>query len=264
MRFKAVELRFYGDLVDFLAHGHPIAERTFDVPPSVKDTIEACGVPHPEVDLILMDGESVGWDRLLEDGSRIAVYPRFRAFDVAGLSAVHVDPPQPRFLLDVHLGTLARYLRLLGFDAEAPEGAHDEELATHSAATDRILLTRDLGLLKRSIVRYGHFLRSPDPVVQAVEVVRHYDLGDAAAPFARCMMCNGLIDPVAAADVQGAVPPRVRRRHDEFRRCRQCGRCYWEGSHHPRLQALVDEICLLAGRSEVSSVPHSRLRQSVT
>lgn len=248
MRFKTVQLRFYGDLIDFLADADPLVERTFDVAPSVKDTIEACGVPHPEVDLILVDGDPAGWGRLLEDGNRIAVYPRFRTFDVSAVSAVHIDLPEPRFLLDVHLGTLSRYLRLLGFDTEAPEHAEDAALATQAAATGRILLTRDLGLLKRSIVRHGYFLRSPDPVMQAVEVVRYFELAADLEPFTRCMACNGEIGEADAADARKQVPSGVTRNHETFRRCAACERLYWEGTHFDRLEELVTTIRLLVAR----------------
>jgi uncharacterized protein with PIN domain len=248
MRYKTAELRFYGDLIDFLPDGKPVVERTFDVSPSVKDTIEACGVPHPEVDLVLVDGEPVGWEHAVVDGERIAVYPRFRAFDIAGLSAVHVPPlPEVRFLVDVHLGTLTRYLRLLGFDAIQPD-ADDGELADLSVREARNLLTRDLGLLKRTVVRHGYFVRSSDPLMQAVEVVRYFDLDEDVSPFTRCMECNGRIVPVATADAVDRVPPGVRRNHDRFRECAECGRLYWEGTHFGRLEEIVASVRVLARR----------------
>jgi uncharacterized protein with PIN domain len=249
MRFKTAELRFFGDLVDFLPNRGRVVERTFDVSPAVKDMIEACGVPHPEVDLVLVDGEAVGWGHAVRDGELISVYPRFHNFDVAELSAVHVPPlPEDRFVLDVHLAALARYLRLLGLDTLAPPGAGNGELAAVSAGEKRWLLTRDVGLLKRSIVRHGYFVRSQEPLEQCVEVVRYFDLGGGLNPFSRCMECNGTIHPVAAAAVSDRLPPRVKARHDTYRQCADCQRPYWRGSHYERLANIVETVRFRAER----------------
>lgn len=246
LRFKTVELRFYGDLVDFVPGGSVEVERTFDVSPSIKDMIEACGVPHPEVDMVLVDGEPVGWDHAVCDGERISVYPRFRGLDVSAVSPVHVDlRANPRFVLDGHLGKLARHLRLVGVDALQPdvEAAELAELAYHD---DRALLTRHVELLKRSMVRHGYFVRASDPVLQCAEVVRYFDLGGVFAPFTRCTACNGLIESATDAEIESGVPPGVRRRHNRFRRCNACGRMYWEGSHYRELVHVVDTLKRLA------------------
>lgn len=246
-RYKSVELRFFGNLVDFLPGGRSIVERTFDVAPSIKDTIESSGVPHTEVDLILVDGEPVGWERPLRDGERITVYPRFRSFDVSGFSLVHVAPLEaPRFVVDGHLARLARYLRLLGFDSLQPADAADADLAELSARESRAVLTRDLGLLKRSIVRHGYFVRSVDPLLQCAEVVRHFDLIEAAAPYTRCMACNGRLEPVGNEEASQEVPTRVAARHDRFQRCTDCNRLYWEGSHVARLDEIVAAVRTLS------------------
>lgn len=247
MRFKTAELRFFGNLVDFAPGGRSVVERTFDVSPSVKDLIESCGVPHPEVDLVLVNGEAVGWGHAVRDGEIISVYPRFHSFDVADLSAVHVPPPAtPRFILDVHLTALAKYMRLLGLDTCAPPGAADSELAAISTGERRWLLTRDIGLLKRTIVRYGYFVRSQDPLEQCVEVVRYFELDDDIAPFTRCMECNGTIAPVSVAEIRGRLPRRVLANHDTFRQCNDCGRPYWRGSHYGRLEDIVESVRLRA------------------
>ncbi len=247
MRFKTAELRFFGNLVDFVPGRRPIMERTFDVSPSVKDMIESCGVPHPEVELVLVNGESAGWGHAVRDGELISVYPRFHSFDVADLSAVYVPPPaEPRFVLDVHLATLAKYLRLLGLDTLAPPGAGDSELAAISTREGRWLLTRDIGLLKRTVVRHGYFVRSQDPLEQCIEVVRHLELDEDIAPFIRCMECNGTIAPVGIAAVSARLPRRVLANHETFRRCNDCGRTYWRGSHYGRLEEIVDSVRLRA------------------
>ena len=249
MRFKTAELRFFGDLVDLVPGRLPVMERTFDVSPSVKDMIESCGVPHPEVDLVLVDGDSVGWGHAVRDGELISVYPRFHSFDVAELSAVHVPPPsEHRFVLDVHLSALARYLRLLGLDTLTPPGALDSELAAISTGERRWLLTRNLGLLKRSIVRHGYFVRSQEPLEQCVEVVRYFELGEELVPFTRCMECNGTIGPVPMEQVRERLPRRVLANHDAFRQCSDCERTYWRGSHYGRLEEIVESVRYRAER----------------
>lgn len=246
MIYKTVELRFYGALVDFIEGRRPTIQRTFDVAPDIKDLIEACGVPHPEVDLVLVNGDPVSWDHRLSDGELISVFPRFRNFDVAAISPVHVEPlPEPRFVLDVHLGKLARYLRLVGSDAVQPPGA-DDDLAALSVGEGRALLTRDLGLLKRSTIRHGYFVRAVEPLLQCAEVVAHFDL--VPAPFTRCLVCNGAIAPVQRDEVEHRVPPGVSKRVGEFRQCTGCHRVYWEGTHSERLRRVVGAIELMAGR----------------
>ncbi|BDG09444.1 Mut7-C ubiquitin/RNAse domain-containing protein [Anaeromyxobacter paludicola] len=238
-------LRLYAELNDFL----PPSKRfvSFDHPfhghPSVKDVIEALGVPHTEVDLVLADGEPVDFSWRLHDGARVAVYPVFEAIDIAPVTHVRPAPlREVRFVLDGHLGRLARHLRMLGFDTAWRNDAPDDELARISAEEHRILLTRDRGLLKRRIVTHGYLVRASDPREQLTEVLRRLDLHGAIAPFRRCLRCNGLLEPVAKAKVESALPPAVRREHEDFRRCDSCGRVYWAGSHHRRMTQLVSEL----------------------
>lgn len=242
---KRAHFRFYAELNDFL----PPARRGVAFPhefhggPSVKDVIESLGVPHTEIDLILADGESVDFAWILRDGARVSVYPVFESIDIAPVLRVRPAPlREVRFVLDVHLGRLARYLRMLGFDARWRNDAPDEELARCSAAEHRILLTRDSGLLKRRIVSHGYRVREADPRRQLAEVVRRLDLTRAIAPFRRCLCCNALLEAVRKEDVADALPPRVRERHDAFRRCPSCGRVYWAGSHHRKMERLISDL----------------------
>ncbi len=240
-----VHVRFYAQLGDFLPaarRGHTIEH---DVPgrASVKDVIESLGVPHPEVELILADGDAVAFEHVVRDGERVAVYPRFRSLDVSALHrAGEPLPLVPRFVLDGHLGRLAAYLRLLGFDVTHRRDAEDAELARVAAVEDRVLLTRDLGLLKRSIVRHGALVRAVDPREQVAEVLDRYDLHAEARPFARCLKCNGLLAPISRDEARLHVPSGVLDRHDEFHACASCGRVYWRGSHHARMETLIAHL----------------------
>lgn len=237
--------RFYEELNDFLPRERRKRSfvHVFDGTPSIKDQIEAQGVPHTEVDLILVDGEPVGFEHKLRGGERVAVYPVFESLDIAPVTRVRPEPLRdPRFVLDVHLGALARRLRMLGFDALWPGDVPDEEIARISAAGPRIVLTRDRGLLKRSVVTHGYCVREKDPDTQIAEVVRRFDLARLARPFTRCMACNGELVPAAPHEIANEVPPGVAARHDRFARCTACARVFWPGSHYERMRALVRQV----------------------
>ena len=248
----AAVFRFYAELNDFLPparRGRPV-ERTFSGHPAVKDVVEALGVPHTEVDLILVNGESVGFGHRLDDRDHVSVYPVFEALDISSLNRLRPRPlREPRFVLDTHLGRLARYLRLLGFDCLYLHAAADEALARVSHEDGRILLTRDRGLLKRSLVTHGYWLRSDCPAEQVVEVLRRFDLAASARPFSRCLRCNTPVAAVAKAEVLHRLQPLTRRYFETFARCPGCDRVYWRGSHHARMQALVDDVLRRAAGS---------------
>jgi uncharacterized protein with PIN domain len=254
---RACEFRFYEELNDYLRP--ELRKRTLTRPiadtPSVKDAIEALGVPHTEIDLILVDGRSVRFNHKLSGGERIAVYPEFERFDITPIHRLRSRPLRtPRFVADAHLGTLARHLRLLGFDTLYDTERPDAELAQLTSSERRILLTRDVGLLKRKAVERGYWLRATDPERQIEEVVDALQLTRALRPFTRCMSCNGRLAPVARARVTGLVPPRVHGRFRAFTRCRICRRIYWRGTHFTRLQRLVAHLRSPRGprRSDVS------------
>jgi uncharacterized protein with PIN domain len=242
---KRAEFRFYAELNDFLPRRHRFTTvtRLFDGEVSVKDMIEAAGVPHTEVDLVIVNGESVDLAYRVRDGDRIAVYPVFEAFDISSIAAVRAGPlREPRFAADTHLGTLARHLRLLGFDTAYVRDWPDADLAATAHAEHRVVLTRDVGLLKRNLVTHGLFVRETDPRAQILEVARRLQLLSSIRPFTRCLECNGALVEVAKDAVAGDVPGGALRCHDEFMRCTQCARVYWPGSHHERLRSFIDEI----------------------
>jgi uncharacterized protein with PIN domain len=237
--------RFYAELNDFLPAERRKVEipYRFHVPPSVKDAIEALGVPHVEVDLILVNGISVGFDHRLGNGDRVSVYPVFESLDISPAVRLRAAPlRRPAFVVDVHLRRLARFLRLLGFDTLHSNDFEDAELVEISVREGRILLTRDRQLLKHGRVTHGYWVRSTDPVEQAREVVRRFDLADGVRPFSRCPACNGRLEPVDKEAVADEIPPKTARWLDEYVRCDGCGKLYWRGTHFERLERLVDRI----------------------
>ncbi len=240
-----ITVRFYAELSSFLPASKrlgavALALRERD---SVKDVIESQGVPHTEVDLVLANGEPVDFTYCVADGDRITVYPAFRRIDVSDTSLVRPTPQrEARFVLDVHLGRLAAHLRLLGFDTLYWNQADDPDLARISHDEERILLTRDRGLLKRGNVTRGYHVWATDPDAQIVEVLRRFDLLHAVAPFTRCTRCNGLLERVAKADVLDQLEPKTRLYYEEFARCTGCGHVYWKGSHHDRMAQVIERL----------------------
>lgn len=239
---KHVCLRFYAELNDLLPTHlrYTTITHFFTNRSSVKDLIESLGVPHTEIDLILVNGESVDFTYLVQAGDRISVYPVFEAIDISPIVRVRPQPLRgPRFVLDTHLGRLARYLRMLGFDTLYRNDYTDDALAHLASVDHRILLTRDPGLLKRSIITHGYRIRSSDPRQQIGEVLERFDLRGAIAPFARCLRCNTPLQVVRKEEIADQLPPRTRILYDEFRQCSTCGRVYWQGSHYRRMAAWV-------------------------
>jgi uncharacterized protein with PIN domain len=236
-------LRAYADLNDHLA---PDLRQTtfahdFHGRPSVKDLIESVGIPHPEVDWILINGRPARFGQGVVDGDRISVYPRFRGLDLPDGAGLLPRIPRPtRFILDVHLGQLARYLRMLGFDCLYSVKATDPGLAAASNQGGRILLTRDRELLKRNDVSLGAFVRATEPRRQLRETVRRWQLAGDAAPLTRCIACNGRLERATMEQVGNRVPANVRSRGGPLLRCHACGRVYWHGSHVDNMQELVD------------------------
>lgn len=236
-----VEVRAYAELTDLL--GEARVEVPVGEPRSVKDLIESVGLPHPEIGLLLVDGHPVRFDHRIHGGERVAAYPPFTALRPVADDDLWPTPPDPRrFVLDVHLGTLARRLRLLGFDSWYGTDADDTQLARLAAAEQRILLTRDRGLLMRREIVHGYCPRSDDPDEQAREVDARYRLAGRARPLTRCARCNGRLTPVSRDEVWHLLPPRTRREFDRFAQCDGCRQVYWPGSHVDALAGFLDGI----------------------
>jgi hypothetical protein len=237
--------RFYAELNDFLPKHkrHMEFVHVFQGEPAIKDVIESLGIPHTEVELILIDGEPADFASRLKDGSHVSVYPMFESLDIEPLVRLRAHPlREVKFVLDNHLGRLARLLRLLGFDTLYRNDYEDEELSRLSSEEHRVLLSRDRGLLKRSIVTHGYCVRSSHPRDQILEVIRRFDLGSCLKPFSRCLSCNGVLQPVSKEAIADRLPPKVVAAQEQFKMCPECGKVFWKGTHFGRLQALVDLV----------------------
>ena len=242
---RAAEFRFYEELNDFL----PTARRkrtfsySFQGTPSVRDTIQAIGVPHSAVDLILVDGEPVRFSHRLRGGERVAVYPVFERLDISPVSRLRPRPlRRTRFVLDAQLGKLARYLRILGFDAAYSRDWDDARIIDLAREQRRIILTRDRGILKHSRVTHGYWVRSQRPTEQLREVLQAFDLSCQIKPFTRCMDCNGRIARVAKEKIGDRIDPAIISRFDSCWQCRDCGKIYWQGSQYRRMLRQVEQM----------------------
>jgi uncharacterized protein with PIN domain len=237
--------RFYEELNDFL----PPEKKKKNLPynfkgnPAVKDAIEAFGVPHTEIDLIVANGLSVGFDYQLQHDDAISVYPVFESFNISPLVKLRSQPLRSiKFVLDVHLGKLMRILRMLGFDSVYRNDFNDEEIISLALKENRIILTRDRGILKNKSVTHGYCIRSTRPLTQVVEVIRRFDLTGQVKPFNRCICCNGVIRPVEKTEILQELPKKVAEDFKEFYQCRGCGKVYWQGSHYERMRKKIEAI----------------------
>lgn len=235
-----VRLKFYGDLPFFLKSKNAIIERRLSEKTSIKDVIESCGVPHPEVDLILINSQSVAFTYIVDAETNVGVYP------VTGRTLLAENRLQrhhmKKFIADGHLGKLVRDLRLLGFDILYDRAAEDRQLLGAIMSDERALLTRDRRLLMHRTVRHGYYLRSQNPLEQTIEVVRRFDLFSAFAPFTRCLTCNAFLEQVEKSEVTEQLEPLTKIYYEQFRRCTGCGRIYWPGSHFDKLRARIEGI----------------------
>ncbi|KTC78011.1 Mut7-C RNAse domain-containing protein [Legionella brunensis] len=235
-------LRFYEELNDFL----PIERRkkcfmhSIRSKAAIKDVIESLGVPHTEIELILVNQQSVDLTYQVQDGDRISVYPMFEAFDVTELVRIRPQPlRETRFILDVHLGKLAKYLRLLGFDTMYSKETSDAHIAQQSKIEKRIVLTRDIGLLKHKKVTHGYWIRNQNSVKQTQEILNRFDLYTQCKPFSRCMECNGLLSAITKEEIIATLLPLTQQYYQNFMCCNSCHRIYWQGSHYQKLKSLI-------------------------
>jgi uncharacterized protein len=237
--------RFYEELNDFLAVDKQKVAflYSFKGNPSVKDAIEAIGVPHVEVDLILVNGLERDFSYRLEDGDNVSVYPVFESMDISGVTHLRGKPLRDiKFIADVHLGKLARYLRLSGFDTLYTTDYDDMEIISLAIKEHRIVLTRDKGILRNRLVTRGYWLRSQDPKEQIREVINRFDLKNQVNLFSRCSQCNSLLSDVTRDEVIQILQPKTACYYEEFKKCPGCNKIYWRGSHCERLARLIQQI----------------------
>jgi uncharacterized protein with PIN domain/sulfur carrier protein ThiS len=210
---------------------------------SVKHLIESSGIPHTEVDLVLVNGQPVDFSYITQEQDRVSVFPHFSRLVVPdSLRMQQKGSGDMLFAADGHLGHLARYLRMLGYDTFYDNEMDDEDLAAISCGENRILLTRDRGLLKRKSIRNGCLVRYRKPIQQLQQVVQRYGLMALSNPFSRCMVCNDCLSPVSKVKVLDELEPKTKMYFNVFKQCNGCGKIYWSGSHHQHMDRIIKDL----------------------
>lgn len=242
---KTIHIRFYEELNDFLKEKF----RKKDIPFSfygqntIKDIIESIGIPHVEVDLILVSNQAVDFNYLPADQDRISVYPVFETLDIKTLNKLRPQPlRQTKFIADVHLGKLARYLRICGFDTYYEKNLEDLTIVEISITERRIVLTRDVNLLKHKKLTHGIWIRNQNSQKQLSEVIHRLQLESKIALLSRCSLCNGKLQKVRKEEVVKRLQPRTKQYYTEFFQCNNCKKVYWKGSHFSQMTSLIESI----------------------
>ena len=224
-----------GDAPSFVHH--------FDRRASIKDVIESLGVPHPVVGTLTVNGRDIGFDYILRDNDIVEAFPLAPPVNPLVPDTLRPDAlDRIAFVVDVNAGKLALHLRALGFDTEYGSSTRDGEIAETAHFQKRILLTRDTSLLKRKIITHGYLLRSQDPTMQLIEVVRLYDLSSQTKPLSRCIPCNGLLVPISKETIMRRLEPLTKKYYESFHICEQCHKIYWPGSHQRKIVAFIEEV----------------------
>jgi uncharacterized protein with PIN domain len=224
---------FQGELNDFLPHHQKNTTFSLEFEPhqSIKHLVESLGIPHTEFGHVLVNGQPADASSLLADGDLVTVYPANEPLE-----------GEPCFLLDNHLGQLATYLRMFGFDCLYRNDYQDEELAQVAVEQDRVLLTRDRRLLMRKGIRHGYCIHQTDPHRQAAEVLKRFSLTGRIKPFQRCLKCNTPLQVVNKQDILERLEPLTKRYYDDFKICPNCQQIYWKGSHYEHMQEQIIEL----------------------
>jgi hypothetical protein len=242
---RTIHLRCYEELNEFL----PIKKRKVEFPhsvavqTSVKDLIESFNIPHTQVQMIMVNGEQQDFSYNIHDNDRVSVYPFFHSFDINSVSKIHHQLPDTiRFLVDQHLGSLARYLRILGIDTAYNEDLSAHELVEKANFEDRILITKNHSILKWNELKFGYFVYADDLASQLKELVLQFKLRDHIFLFSRCLECNTPLNPIEKGQIKHRLPPKVQEKHDSFSHCQHCDKIYWKGTHYQRMQQKIENI----------------------
>lgn len=233
-----IQIMINGSLKDFLAGQakKDIIIAEFDGSPAVKDTIESIGIPHAEIGRIEVNGKPVPYTFRIHERDEISVYPVEWKMPVRKELSLQPDlPGNIRFILDVHLGKLARELRMLGFDCRYEKDFNDEQIIEIGVSERRIILTRDVGILKNSKVEWAHWMRNTDIILQVREVIEVFELKNKIHPFSICLKCNGRLIPVEKEKVLEDLPPRVRIYQTQIYQCEKCKQLFWKGTHYEHM-----------------------------
>lgn len=241
---KLVCFRFYEELNDYLPEEMRKVwiECSIENEISVGNQIQSLGIPPDEIDLILVNQQSKGFDYILQDGDRVSVYPMFELFDLSGISQLREKPLRnPTFICDVHLGRLCKYLRMLGWDTRYSNQYTPEEMIILSRQEKRIILSRSYQLTKHKEVTHSYWIRSLDPLEQLKDLVSKLNLSHRADPLTRCLNCNDKLAPVEKQEILHRLQAMTAKYYNEFFKCPACDQIYWKGSHYENMLEFISQ-----------------------
>jgi uncharacterized protein with PIN domain len=227
--------RFYEELNDFLPthRRKTYFEASIEGKRSIKDMIEALGIPHTQIDLILVNGESVTFNYTVQDGDRVSVYPVFESLNITKITRLRKTPlRRTKFIADINLGHIVKYMRIIGFDTYYDPLLSPHEIIEISKREDRIILTQSRKLLKFKAVTHGILIRPGTPTNQVKQIIDTLDIKDSIKLFSRCLRCNILLKNVPKDKVLDRIPPKAKKNCDQYVECQSCDKIYWKGGTH--------------------------------
>jgi hypothetical protein len=250
---KKIKLRFYSYLNDFIKvesqKNLKLTDKRYYIHnyrgrQTIKDRIESIGVPHPEVALILNNSTAVDFSYLVQPGDFFSIYPHFYKFELpAEIKLLNEYLEKPKFILDVHLGKLARYLRRFGFDTAYRNDYQDRKIVDQAVSEKRIILSRDRGLLMRKRVKWAHFIWNDDPKKQLAEVFERFQLAQYYhGQESRCVNCNSKLIDIDKEEIKERLEPKTKKYFQDFKYCQKCDKIYWRGSHYKETEKMVSRL----------------------
>jgi len=242
---KDINFRCYAELNDFLPKEHRQKQFVYPVktPLTLGEALESLRIPLSEIDLVLVNGRPASLNERLHEHDSVSVFPTFETLDISQLKGANTPPlRETRFILDAHLGKLAKYLRMLGFDSIYRNDYGDEEIIELSEKEKRIILSRDKLLLQSRRVTHGYYVRSTEKHQQLRELVQKFDLYSQFKSFTRCMTCNGELVPKTGEEIRGLLPGDILQLYSEFFFCPNCGKVFWKGSHFKRMESFIRDL----------------------
>lgn len=239
-------LHFHDDLVGLLRR-HWRERPTVEIPggrnASIKDVVESFGLPHTEVGTLLVNGTAVDFTYLVQGGDRIDIRPIEPPWQVRIASLLRPRPlAELRFLVDANVAKLGRLLRMAGFDTASYPNWSDARLAACAAGEQRLLLSKDRGLLMRKEVEFGRYVRATMPAEQLREIINLLGIAEEMDPLSRCLECNSPLQRVAKEEINHLLEPLTRTYYEEFSRCPACHKIYWPGSHVDKMRVLLADL----------------------